>query len=247
MRLSQTRLPHFVQHEFWKCSQVCTEHRDWLRLCDTPKMMKNFCHIIWVADDETWFSCVNVETKQQKKQWMQHIHQTSRKVWTNACLAESWWHFLSMTAWESNAGGEIHATRDCSNITSALWNTKRKLCRAVQNKRYGMLTFGVVLQMIMHVHIQLLALKHCSSILFGSNLTTIFTDLIPLQGTCTCLSSWRTGWNHNISTIMRSWWEVSKLMWDLTGVRHLWHRHTETYSPIWQVPQFLGWLHWEVT
>jgi hypothetical protein len=33
---------------------------------------------------------------------------------------------------------------------------------------------------------------------------------------------------------------------ELTGGRLLWCRHTKTYSPIWQVPQFLLWLHWEV-
>jgi hypothetical protein len=32
---------------------------------------------------------------------------------------------------------------------------------------------------------------------------------------------------------------------ELTGGRLLWHRHTKTYSPIWQLPQFWRWLCWE--
>jgi hypothetical protein len=32
-----------------------------------------------VIGDETWVSFVNVETTEQSKQWMTHIHQTHRK------------------------------------------------------------------------------------------------------------------------------------------------------------------------
>jgi hypothetical protein len=33
---------------------------------------------------------------------------------------------------------------------------------------------------------------------------------------------------------------------ELTGGRLLWYRHTQTYSPIRQVPHFCRWLDWEV-
>jgi hypothetical protein len=49
---------------------------------------------------------------------------------------------------------------------------------------------------------------------------------------------WRTGCDHRTSAIIRSWWKVSKRGWT--------HRHAKTDSPIWQVPHFWGWLHWEV-
>jgi hypothetical protein len=50
-------------------------------------------HII--TDDETWVSFVNVETKEQSKQWMHtHIHQTSQKS-LNKCLLEGWWQLFS--------------------------------------------------------------------------------------------------------------------------------------------------------
>jgi hypothetical protein len=46
---------------------------------------------------------------------------------------------------ERSADGEIHSTRNHNNITSVLRNIKKKLCGAIQNKRCGMLTSGVVL------------------------------------------------------------------------------------------------------
>jgi hypothetical protein len=39
-------------------------------------------HIVRVAGDETWVSFVNIETKEQTKQWIQHIRQTSQKCLT---------------------------------------------------------------------------------------------------------------------------------------------------------------------
>jgi hypothetical protein len=45
---------------------------------------------------------------------------------------------------ERNTDGGIYATRDHNVVTSVLQNTK-KLHRAIQNKRRGMLTHGVVL------------------------------------------------------------------------------------------------------
>jgi hypothetical protein len=46
--------------------------------------------------------------------------------------------------WDRSADGGIHATRDHNNVTNVLQNTK-KWHRAIQNKRHGMLTPGVVL------------------------------------------------------------------------------------------------------
>jgi hypothetical protein len=46
-----------------------------------------FSHIVQATDDETWVSYVNVETKEQSKQWM-HTHSPNRpkQVKTNVCL-----------------------------------------------------------------------------------------------------------------------------------------------------------------
>jgi hypothetical protein len=52
-------------------------------------------HIVWVTDDETWFSFMKVEAKEQSKQWMwTHIQQTSWKSLNKRCLPESWWQLF---------------------------------------------------------------------------------------------------------------------------------------------------------
>jgi hypothetical protein len=86
---------------------------------------------------------------------------------------------------------------------------QKKLPRAIQNKRGGMVTSIAVL-----VLTQLLALEHCLSISTGSCLTTLLTALISLRATTTCLPTptSRTDWDHSASTIM-SWWKVSKHGW----------------------------------
>jgi hypothetical protein len=59
----------------------------------------------------------------------------------------------------------------------------------------------------------LLTLGHCWSISTGSCLTTLLTALISLWATNTSLPTWRTWWNHSNSTIMKTWWKVSKWGW----------------------------------
>jgi hypothetical protein len=55
---------------------------------------------------------------------------------------------------------------------------------------------------------------------------TFLTALILLWVTTTCLPTWRTGWHHSASTIMRSWWKVSKHGW-----AHRWQTSmTQTYK-----------------
>jgi transposase len=61
---------------------------------------------------------------------------------TSACQKANDNGFLGQ---EMSADGGIHATRDHNNVTNVLRNTKKKLRRAIQNKRRGMLIYGVVL------------------------------------------------------------------------------------------------------
>jgi hypothetical protein len=67
--------------------------------------------------------------------------------------------------------------------------------------------------MTMHIHVQ-----HCWGISTWSELTTLFTDLILFWASATCLHARRTGWDHSASSVMRSWWKVSKHYW-----AHRWH------------------------
>jgi hypothetical protein len=59
----------------------------------------------------------------------------------------------------------------------------------------------------------LLTLEHCWNISTGSCLITLLWALISLRTAATCLPTWRTGCDHSPSTIMRSWWKVSKSGW----------------------------------
>jgi hypothetical protein len=91
--------------------------------------------------------------------------------------------------------------------------TLKELCGAIQNKRHGMLTSGVVLLHDNAHPLKVLTLEHCWSISTRSCLITLLTTLISLWATITCFPTWRTGCDHNTSTIMRSWWKGSKHGW----------------------------------
>jgi hypothetical protein len=77
-------------------------------------------------------------------------------------------------------------------ITSEVYcETLKELRRDIQNKRRGMLTYGVRV-VLLHDNecthtIELLALKNCCSISTGSCLTTLFTAPISLRVTTTSL------------------------------------------------------------
>jgi hypothetical protein len=88
---------------------------------------------------------------------------------------------------ERSADGLIRAAMDHDNVRSVLRN-KKKLLTAIQKKKRGMLASSVMLLYDnVCVRIQLLALEHCWSISTGSCLTTLFTALISLQATATCI------------------------------------------------------------
>jgi hypothetical protein len=93
------------------------------------------------------------------------------------------------------------------------WETLKELRTAVENKKLGMLTSGVVLLHDNACPHTLLAPEHCLSISSGSCLTTFLTALMSFGVTTICLPAWRTGWDHSASAIMSSWWKVSKHGW----------------------------------
>jgi hypothetical protein len=73
-------------------------------------------HIIPITGDETWVSFVNVETKEQSKQWM-HTHSPNKakkfKQTLSACQKADDSCFLRQ---EMSADAGIHATKDHSNV-----------------------------------------------------------------------------------------------------------------------------------
>jgi hypothetical protein len=88
---------------------------------------------------------MNVEIKQQSQQWM-HTHSPSKpkkfKQRLSACQKDDGNSFLGQ---EGCGDGGIHAIRDHNNARSVL----KKMRRAIQNKRCGMLTHSI-LSVVLH-------------------------------------------------------------------------------------------------
>jgi hypothetical protein len=65
---------------------------------------------------------VNVETKEQSKQWMHTFTKQARKVYTNVCQKTDGNCFLGQ---ERSTAGGMHATVNHNNLRSVLQNTKK--------------------------------------------------------------------------------------------------------------------------
>jgi hypothetical protein len=87
-------------------------------------MTMNFCQIIQVTGDEAWFSFLNVETKEQSKQWM-HTHSPNKpKKFKTTLSAYQKGDDSCFLGQERSADSGIHATKDHTNVTSVLRNAK---------------------------------------------------------------------------------------------------------------------------
>jgi hypothetical protein len=99
-----------------------------------------------------------------------------------------------------------------TTVTSKVYcKTLKKLHRAIQNKRHGKVISSIVLP---HDYARSntaactwALLEHFNWELFDHPLTAL---IISRQVTTSCLPIWRSGWDYSTSTIMRSWWKVSK-------------------------------------
>jgi hypothetical protein len=87
---------------------------------------------------------VNVETKEQSKQWMHTYSPYKPRKFKETLYAYQKADGNCFLRKERNADGGIHATRDHNNVRSALQKTLKKLLRVIQNKRYRMLTSNAV-------------------------------------------------------------------------------------------------------
>jgi hypothetical protein len=79
-------------------------------------------HIVRLADDETWVSFVNVETKEQSKKWM-HTHcRPARKL-------------KETVFWDRKGVLMVEFMQDRTTITSEVYcETLKKLRKAIQKK-----------------------------------------------------------------------------------------------------------------
>ncbi|GBN32314.1 hypothetical protein AVEN_259622-1 [Araneus ventricosus] len=96
-----------------------------------------------VTGDETWVHYETEETKEQSKQWM-HSHSPSRKpvkfkrtFFTKKCMATVFWDRKGVLLVEFMPRG--------TTITATSYSkTLQRLRRAIQNKRRGMLSSGIM-------------------------------------------------------------------------------------------------------
>jgi histone-lysine N-methyltransferase SETMAR len=87
---------------------------------------------------------VNIETKEQSKQWVHTYLLNKPKKFKQILFACKEADSNSFLEQDRSSYGVIYATKDHNNARITLRNTK-KLYRAIQNKRRGMLTTGAVL------------------------------------------------------------------------------------------------------
>jgi hypothetical protein len=104
--------------------------------------------IIRVTGDEIWVSFVNVETKEQSKQWMHtHIHQTRQKSLKKCCLPAR--KLLAILFWDRKEVLTVEFMEQGITITPEVYcKTLRKLHWAIQIKRHGMLTYSILVVLL---------------------------------------------------------------------------------------------------
>jgi hypothetical protein len=98
-------------------------------------------HIVQAPGDKTWVSFVNVEIKEKSKQWM-HTHSSNKlKKFKQTCARK-----LMATVFWDRKGVLVEFMQQRTTVMSEMYcKTVKKLCRAIQNRRHGMLTSSVVL------------------------------------------------------------------------------------------------------
>jgi histone-lysine N-methyltransferase SETMAR len=95
-----------------------------------------------VIGDETWVKFANVETKEQSRQWM-HTHSLLKPRKLKQLSDRK---LMATVSWDRKGVLLIEFMEPGTMITSETYcETLNKLRRAIQNKRRGMLTSGVVL------------------------------------------------------------------------------------------------------
>jgi hypothetical protein len=159
-------------------------------------------HIVGVAGDKTWISFVNVETKEQTKQWM-HTHPPNKPEKLKQILSAR--KLVATLFWVRKGVLKVKFMHQGSTMSEVCCEILRKLCRAIQNKRRGMLLHDNGRP---HSADRTRALQELST---RSCLTTLLRALISLQATTIRLPTWRSGWDHSTLTVM-SWWKMSKLV-----------------------------------
>jgi hypothetical protein len=145
-RLSQARLSQVLHKMGSENALVCPQNADngfgfdFLERCH--KDGDEFLNHI-VTDDEILFSFVNAETKEESKQWT-HTHSPNKSKKFKQTLSTR--KLMTTVFWDREGALMVEFMQQGTTITSELYcKTLKKLLRATQKKRCGMLAYGVVL------------------------------------------------------------------------------------------------------
>jgi histone-lysine N-methyltransferase SETMAR len=100
-------------------------------------------HIVQVTADEAWVSYVNVETKEQSKQWIHTNSPNKPKKFKQKLPATK---LMATVFWGRKGVLLVKFMQEETTITSEMYckTLNKKQCRAIQDKRCGMLTSSVV-------------------------------------------------------------------------------------------------------
>jgi hypothetical protein len=192
-------------------------------------------HIIQLTGDETYVLFVNVETKEQSKHWIYTHSPNKPKNFKQMLSARK---LMATTFWDRKGVLMMEFMQQGTTILSEGYcETLKKLSRAIQNKRHGMLTYGVVLlhdnhclhtvartqALLEHFSWELFDYPPCSPGLAPSNyhLVTYRKNWLRYQN-----------FNNNEQLIkgVKTWLSLH--------AADFFDTHTTTYSPVQQVPQF---------
>jgi histone-lysine N-methyltransferase SETMAR len=98
-------------------------------------------HIVRVTGDETWVSFVNVETKEQSKQWM-HTHSPNKPKKFKQMSAS---RLMAAVFWDRKGVLMVGFMQHWTTVTAVVYcETLKKNYGAIRTKGTGMLTSGVV-------------------------------------------------------------------------------------------------------
>jgi hypothetical protein len=196
------------------------------------------------------FHLYMLKPKSSQSSGRTRIHQTSRKkllgFWTytpssepfriykskslNKLLPESWWQLFSGIGLERSADDEIHAKRDNYNVRRSLRSTKKN-CRAIRNKRRGMLTSGVVL---LHDNARPHTAARSRALLEHFNWEFFWLPSLQPWSRSERLPPIHLPEEMVMITALQQKWEVDgrcQNIAEITGERLLWRRYKETHSP----------------
>jgi hypothetical protein len=161
--------------------------------------IKLLIHILRVIGDETWAWFVNGGTKDPQSSGCTCSHWTNRKIPNKVCQNVN---DNCLLCQRKNAHGGF--MQRGTTITSEV------NCEMLK-KTVGPWECWHPVQcssMTMRAGTELLSFENCWNISIGSCFTTLLTALISLRTTTTCSATWRTGSDHSVLTILRSWWKV---------------------------------------